>query len=312
MKLLLHERRDASDGVVSLTLRHPDGEELPPWTPGAHVDLVLDDGLVRQYSLSSDPRDRREWRLGILREQAGRGGSEYACTKLGAGDTVEVSGPRNHFDLVPAEDYLFVAGGIGITPILAMIAHAEAVGANWTLLYGGRTRAAMAFRDELAAHGDRVTLAPQDEVGLLPLADLLAAPRPGTLVYACGPEPMLAALEREVGHWPADSLHVERFAPKAIETDGPDAAFEVEFTHSGVTALVPPGRSILDVAGDAGVPAPFSCTEGTCGTCETTILEGRAEHRDSVLEDHEREENSCMMICVSRAERGCPRLRLEL
>lgn len=312
MHLIVHERRDESDGVVSLTLRHPDGAALPSWTPGAHVDLVLDDGLVRQYSLSSDPRDHHAWRLGILREQAGRGGSEYACTKLDAGDTVEVSGPRNHFELEPAGSYLFVAGGIGITPILAMIAHAETVGASWTLLYGGRTRAAMAFRDELAGFGDRVTLAPQDEVGLLPLADLLAEPRPGTLVYGCGPEPMLAALAREVGRWPARSLHVERFAPKAVGTDGHDEAFEVEFARSRVTALVPPGRSILEVADEAGVPTSFSCTEGTCGTCETPVLAGRVEHRDFVLDDDEREENTCLMICVSRAERGCRRLRLEL
>jgi len=310
--LIVHERRDESDGVVSLTLRHPAGAALPAWTAGAHVDVVLDEGLVRQYSLSSDPHDRHRWRLGVLREQRGRGGSDYACTKLDVGDTVEVSEPRNHFTLEPAAHYLFLAGGIGITPILAMIAHAEAVGASWTLLYGGRTRAAMAFRDELAAFGERVTLAPQDEVGLLPLTDLLAEPRPDTLVYGCGPEPMLAALEREIGHWPAGSLHVERFAPKAVETDRHEEAFEVEFARTGITALVPPGRSILDIAGDAGVPAPFSCTEGTCGTCETTIIEGRAEHRDSVLEDHEREENACLMICVSRAEPGCPRLRLEL
>jgi ferredoxin-NADP reductase len=310
--LIVHERRDESDGVVSLTLRHPDDEALPAWTPGAHVDLVLDEGLVRPYSLSSDPRDRHRWRLGILREQAGRGGSEYACTKLDVGDTVEVSAPRNHFELAPAADYLFVAGGIGITPILAMIAHAEAVGARWTLLYGGRTRTSMAFRDELAGFGDRVTLAPQDEVGLLPLADLFAEPRPGTLVYACGPEPMLTAVEGALAHWPAGSLHVERFAPRAVRTDGRDEAFEVEFARSGVTALVPPGCSILDVADAAGVPTSFSCGEGTCGTCETPVLDGRVEHRDWVLEDDERAENTCLMICVSRAERGCPRLRLEL
>lgn len=312
MHLIVHERRDESDGVVSLTLRHPDGEALPVWTPGAHVDLVLDEGLVRQYSLCSDPGDRHAWRLGVLREQAGRGGSEYACTKLDVGDTVEVSAPRNHFELAPAADYLFVAGGIGITPILAMIAAADAVGASWNLLYGGRTRVSMAFRDELAGFGDRVTLAPQDEVGLLPLADLFAEPRPGTLVYACGPEPMLSAAETEIAHWPAGSLHVERFAPKPIETGGTDEAFEVEFARSGVTAVVPAGRSILAVAEEAGIPADFSCGEGTCGTCETPLLDGRVEHRDSVLEDDERAENTCLMICVSRAERGCPRLRLEL
>ena len=315
MHLTVRERRDEADGVVSLTLAHPDGGELPAWTPGAHVDLVVDDGavrVVRQYSLSSDPRDRTSWRLGILREPAGRGGSEWACTKLAVGDTVEVSGPRNHFALEPAGHYLFVVGGIGITPILAMIAHAEAVGADWTLLYGGRTRRSMAFLDELAVHHDRVTLAPQDETGLLPLADVLAEARPDTAVYACGPEPMLAAVEARLAHWPAGSLHVERFAPRPTGTGGEDEAFEVEFAASGVTAVVPPGRTILAVAGEAGIPADFSCGEGTCGTCETTVLAGRVEHRDSVLDEAEQQENTCMMICVSRAERGCPILRLDL
>ena len=312
MQLVIDERRDEADGVVSLTLRHPEGADLPVWSAGAHVDVVLDDDVVRQYSLCSDPRDRQRWRLGVLREPAGRGGSEFACTKLSAGDTVEVSEPRNHFELAPAAHYLFVAGGIGITPILAMIAHAETVGADWTLLYGGRRRGSMAFLDELAAYDDRVRIVPQDEVGLLPLAELLADVRPDTLVYGCGPEPLLGALAEHVAHWPASTLHVERFAPKPVDTDGPDEAFEVEFVRSGVTALVPAGRSILAVAEEAGVVADFSCGEGTCGTCETPILEGRAEHRDSVLEDDEQQENTCLMICVSRAERGCPRLRLEL
>ena len=312
MYLSILERRDEADGVVSLTLAHPDGAELPAWEAGAHVDVTVDEGVVRQYSLCSDPRDRTRWRLGILREPHGRGGSEYACTKLDAGDVVEVSEPRNHFELAPSGHYLFVAGGIGITPILAMVAHAETVGAGWTLLYGGRSRRSMAFLDELATYGGRVALVPQDEAGLLPLADVLAEVRPDTLVYACGPEPLLAALEEQIGHWPAGSLHVERFAPKPISVEGADEIFEVEFAVSGVVALVPPGRSILAVADEVGVTASFSCGEGTCGTCETSILEGRADHRDSVLEEDERAENTCMMICVSRAARGCPRLRLEL
>ena len=312
MDLVIRDRRDEADGVVSLTLAHPEGHDLPAWTPGAHVDLTVDDGVVRQYSLSSDPHDRTSWRLGVLREPAGRGGSEYVCTKLDVGDVVEVSEPRNHFALEPAGHYLFIAGGIGITPILSMIAHAEATGTSWSLLYGGRSEVSMAFLDELAVHGERVTGLPQDTTGLLPLAEVLAEVRPDTAVYACGPEPMLAAVEANVGHWPAGSLHLERFAPKPIETDGPDEAFEVEFATSGITATVPPGRSILSVAEEVGVPADFSCGEGTCGTCETTILAGRAEHRDSVLEDDERAENTCLMICVSRAARGCSTLRLDL
>jgi ferredoxin-NADP reductase len=308
--LIVRDRRDEADGVVSLTLAHPGGHDLPAWSPGAHVDVTVDDGVVRQYSLSSDPTDRTTWRLGVLREPTGRGGSEYVCTKLDVGDLVEVSTPRNHFELLPARRYLFVAGGIGITPILAMIAHARATGAEWSLLYGGRTRSSMAFLDELAVHGDRVRVVPQDEQGLLPLAAVLADLGPDTLIYACGPEPMLSAVEATVPH-PA-ALHLERFTPKPTEVDGPDVAFRVEFAISGLTATVPAESTILAVAEELGLPVDFSCREGTCGSCETPILGGRAQHRDSVLDEAERAENTCLMICVSRAERGCPTLRLEL
>jgi len=311
MDLMIDERRDEADGVVSQTLTRPDGGELPAWTPGAHVDLHLADGLTRQYSLCSDPGDRQRWRLGVLREPASRGGSEYVVDKLHGGDVVEVGEPRNHFALEPARRYVFVAGGIGITPILPMVAAAERAGADWTLLYGGRTRTSMAFVDELAGHGDRVVIAPQDEVGLLDLAGLLATPAPDTLVYACGPGPMLDALEEPMRAWPAGSLHVERFTARAVETDG-DAAFEVEFASSGVTLAVPAERSILDVAQEAGLRVDFSCGEGTCGTCETPLLAGRAEHRDALLTAEEQQAQDTLMICVSRAERGCARLRLDL
>ncbi|WP_433025823.1 PDR/VanB family oxidoreductase [Actinomycetospora sp. CA-053990] len=312
MDLMIHERRDEADGVVSLVLGRADGGELPAWAPGAHVDVTLADDLVRQYSLCSDPGDRRRWRLGVLREPQSRGGSEHVFDKLHDGDIVEVGEPRNHFVLEPAPRYVFVAGGIGITPILPMIAAAEAAGAEWTLLYGGRTRTSMAFRDELAGHGDRVVLAPQDEVGLLDLRGQLMAPRPSTLVYACGPEPMLDALDTAMTAWPAGSLHIERFTPRTIEPDGADEAFEVAFMASGVTLVVPPDRSILEVAQDRGLPVDFSCGEGTCGTCETPLLAGRAEHRDSLLTDEEKDAQDTVFICVSRAERGCPRLELDL
>jgi ferredoxin-NADP reductase len=311
MELIVHERRDEADGVISLSLGRVDGGELPAWAPGAHVDLHLDNGLVRQYSLCSDPADRQRWRVGVLREPESRGGSEYVVDKLHGSDIVEVGEPRNHFALEPARRYVFVAGGIGITPILPMIAAAEAAGADWTLLYGGRTRSSMAFGDELARHGERVTIAPQDEVGLLDLAGLLATPRLGTLVYACGPAPMLDAVEALMAGWPAGSLRVERFTPKGIE-DTDSASFEVEFASSGITTTVPPDRSILTVAEEAGIPALWSCREGTCGTCETPLLAGRAEHHDSLLTDEEKADQNTIFICVSRAERGCDRLQLDL
>ena len=312
MEMIIHERRDEAVGVVSLSLGRADGGELPTWTPGAHVDVTLADGVVRQYSLCSDPGDRQRWRLGVLREPASRGGSEYVFDKLHDGDIVEVGEPRNHFALEAAPRYVFVAGGIGITPLLPMIAAAEAAGAEWSLLYGGRTRTSMAFRDELHQYGDRVVLAPQDEVGLLDLRGQLMAPRPSTLVYACGPEPMLDALDVAMTAWPAGSLHVERFTPRTIETDGADDPFEVACAASGVTLVVPPDRSILEVAQDRGLPVDFSCGEGTCGTCETPLLAGRAEHRDSLLSDEEKADQNTVFICVSRAERGCARLELDL
>ncbi|MDQ4117990.1 MAG: PDR/VanB family oxidoreductase, partial [Actinomycetota bacterium] len=276
------------------------------------VDVVLAGGITRQYSLCSDPGDGRRWRIGVLREQPGRGGSEYVHDKLHGGDIVEVGLPRNNFALEPSPRYVFVAGGIGITPILPMIAAAERAGAEWTLLYGGRSRTSMAFTGELARYRDRVTVAPQDETGLLDLDALLGVPQQGTLVYACGPEPLLDAVADRMTAWPAGALRVERFTPKTIETDEPDAAFEVEFATSRVTAVVPTGVSVLSVAEEAGLLPDWSCREGTCGTCETTLLDGRAEHRDSLLTDDERAEQATMMICVSRAERGCPRLRLDL
>lgn len=174
--LVVAARRDEAAGVVSLTLRHPAGEPLPAWEPGSHIDLVLGEGLVRQYSLCGDLADTGAWTVGVLREPDGRGGSAYVHDKLAEGAAVTVRGPRNHFALRPAARYLFVAGGIGITPILPMLAAAEAAGADWTLLYGGRTRGSMAFLDRLAAYGDKVRVAPQDESGLLDLDAYLGSP----------------------------------------------------------------------------------------------------------------------------------------
>ncbi|MER6976977.1 ferredoxin reductase, partial [Streptomyces carpinensis] len=192
-----------ADGVVSLTLAHADGTRLPDWTPGSHIDLVLPNGATRQYSLCGDRWDPYSYRVAVLREPAGRGGSAYVHDTLTPGARVGVGGPRNHFPLAPADRYLFIAGGIGVTPLLPMIRQAELMGADWQLLYGGRTRTSMAFRDELtAAHGDRVTVAPQDECGLLDLGAWLSEPAAGTKVYCCGPGPLLAAVEDACAAWP--------------------------------------------------------------------------------------------------------------
>ncbi|MEV5383597.1 PDR/VanB family oxidoreductase [Streptomyces sp. NPDC052721] len=305
-ELVVDRRVPAAEGVLALVLRHPLGEELPAWEPGAHVDVLLGQDLERQYSLCGDPADRHLWRIAVLREADGRGGSAYVHEQVREGDKVRVRGPRNHFPLQPSPRYRFIAGGIGITPVLPMLAAAEAAGAEWTLLYGGRTRRSMAFIAELERYGDRVTVAPQDESGLLDLASVLDDVPDGTLVYCCGPGPLLDAVE---GRCPAGTLRVERFRPKG-QPAADDGAFEVVLERSGRTLTVPPRVSILDTVRAAGVEVLYSCTEGTCGTCETDVLEGTPEHRDSVLTDEERESGETMMICVSRCRGG--RLVLDL
>ncbi|MGW3567435.1 PDR/VanB family oxidoreductase [Streptomyces sp. NPDC000941] len=323
--LVVTGRADAATDVVILTLRHPTGRELPAWQPGAHIDLLLGESLTRQYSLCGDPADRARWQIAVQRAPDGRGGSAYVHEALTEGAAVQVRGPRNRFALRPAARYLFVAGGIGITPLVPMTAAAEAAGADWTLLYGGRTRASMAFAGQLAdRYGPKVRLVPQDESGLLDLASFLAAPTPeapntpNTLVYCCGPEPLLRAAEERCRAWPPGSLRTERFQPRT-DVAGPETAagpqaeagsFELVLARSGLTLTVPPERSVLRTVEAAGVSVLYSCGEGTCGTCETDVVEGEVDHRDSVLTDDERELDESMMICVSRC-RG-RRLVLDL
>ncbi|MDP3891841.1 cytochrome P450 [Nocardioides sp.] len=290
-----------SDGVVALTLRTQDGEPFAEWEPGAHVDLILDGAPTRQYSLCGDPADPATYRLGILRDPDGRGSSLFVHDRLREGDSVQVRGPRNNFPLVDSARYLFIAGGIGITPILAMVREAEAAGKDWQLVYGGRTRASMAFLDELAAYGERVSVRPQDETGLLDLAGLLGTPVPDTKIFCCGPEPLLGAVEQASSRWPAGSLHVERFFARPLTEPVLTEAFDVYLAQSDLTITVDPKTSILDAVEAAGVPVLSSCAEGTCGTCETTVLEGEPDHRDSVLDDEARQAGDCMMICVSRS-----------
>jgi ferredoxin-NADP reductase len=303
-------RRDAADDVVELTLAAADGGPLPTWKPGAHIDLHLAGELTRQYSLCGDPGQGHTWRIAVLREKAGRGGSAYVHDTLAPGTKLSASEPRNNFELLPADRYRFVAGGIGITPLLPMIAQAEAEGVDWSLLYGGRTRASMAYLDELAGYGAKVLVRPQDEYGLLDLATLGREVHEGSLIYACGPEPMLNAVAEASAHWPPGSVRVERFIPVEVAEPARLESFEVVLARSGLTLTVEPGRSILEAADKAGVPVLFSCREGTCGTCETEVLEGEPEHRDSLLTEQERAANDTMFICVSRSLG--PRLVLDL
>ncbi|MGY0064278.1 PDR/VanB family oxidoreductase [Streptomyces sp. LZ34] len=300
--LTVTAKERAAEGVVSLTLEHPDGARLPDWTPGSHIDLVLPDGATRQYSLCGDRWDAHTYRIAVLREPGGRGGSASVHDRLSPGDRVGVGGPRNHFPLVPSEKYLFIAGGIGITPLLPMVRQAELLGVDWQLLYGGRTRASMAFREELtAAYGDRVHIVPQDELGLLDLAAWLDTPRPDTKVYCCGPAPLLTAVGAACAAWPPYALRVERFTAAAQTAPVREAPFEVELRRTGRTVAVTPDISVLEAVRRAGAEVLSSCEQGTCGTCLTPVLEGQPDHRDSVLTDHERAANDCMFLCVSRS-----------
>jgi len=302
-ELLVQKAEVVAEDVVALTLVSPGGETLPSWSPGAHIDLVLADDLVRQYSLCSSPGDDSAWRIGVLRAPDSRGGSQRVHDTLTAGATVTVRGPRNHFPLVAASSYLFIAGGIGITPMLPMIAQAQAAGADWRLVYGGRHRASMAFLPELAQYGDKVTVIPQDEAGFLDLDATLGTPKEETLVYCCGPEGLLSAVEAKCASWPPGSLHLERFAAKPQEASAvADETFELVLQQTGVTVTVRPDQSVFQAALEAGANVLGSCMEGVCGTCETEVVEGDVDHRDSVLNEDERASNEFMMICVSRCK----------
>lgn len=299
-----------ADDVVSLRLEPVSGDKMPAWEAGAHVDLVLSPHLERQYSLCGDPTDLSHWRLGVLREPDSRGGSAHVHEILAVGDDVVCRGPRNDFPLVDSERYLFIAGGIGITPILPMIAACDAAGRPWQLFYGGRQESSMAFLEELGRYGDRVTVWPQDTHGPLDLDAVLGTPDPSTAVHCCGPGALLDAVEERCRKWPAGALHLERFRPKEGALDGANAAFEVELEHSGVTFTVSPDQTLAEAIEAAGVDLPTSCREGTCGTCETVVLAGEPDHRDSCLTPEEQESNEIMMPCCSRSRSA--RLVLDL
>jgi len=299
-----------AEGIASYELTTADGSALPAWEPGAHVDVHLPSGTIRQYSLCGDPASTSCYRIAVLELPDGRGGSLEVHRELRPGVRLEVGAPRQEFALVEAERYLFLAGGIGITPMLPMIREAQRRGADWRLVYGVRSAEHVAFRDELAAYGDRV----ETVVGILDLPALVAGSG-GAAVYACGPTAMLDALTdamEEAGR--AEDLHLERFAPAApvvVAGDGePADGFEVELAKSGVVIKVGPDETVLDAIRAAGVDRSSSCEMGFCGACETPVLEGVVDHRDDLLTEDERAANNTMLVCVSRA--ACARLKLDL
>ena len=307
-----------SAGVVSLRLRGDD--PLPGWTAGAHVDLVLPSGLVRQYSLCGEPDDP-EYTVAVLREPDGRGGSAEIHDTALVGRRLAIRGPRNRFALEPAEAYGFVAGGIGITPVLGMIREAVAAGVPWELHYGGRRAETLAFtgplRELAGRSGGRLVLRSDDVDGPLPLNAIVAGAPAGSAVYACGPAGLLAALSRTVElERPDLPLRFERFGADPLGPDataaggsaGGRASFEVELAQTGETVTVLPGQSVLDAVRPLRPDVLSSCEEGFCGTCETKVLDGTPLHRDTILSEKERARNTSMMICVG----GCTSARLVL
>lgn len=293
-------RVEASD-VVSLRLQRADGLALPDWVPGAHIEVELGpERLLRHYSLCGR-QDEAEWRIAVLREPRTRGGSAYVHDSLGVGATFPARGPRNNFALVDAERYVFVAGGIGITPILPMARTTTAAGRPTTLLYGGRRRAGMVFLEEVQAlSGADVRVCPEDEVGLLDLGDL-AVPEEGTAVYCCGPKPLLDAVDATCAAWPPGSVHREIFTTTPEPSHDADGAFEVRLARSDRRLTVSADCTLLEALEAAGYDHPHSCRAGICGTCLVDVLDGEPEHLDDVLSDEERESGAVILPCVSRS-----------
>jgi ferredoxin-NADP reductase len=300
-RALVTERTRPAQGVVQLRLEAPG---LPAWQPGAHLDVVLPSGLVRQYSLCGDPAAPGTYTIATRLIEDGRGGSREVHEQLHEGEEVEIRGPRNRFPLAEAAAYVFVAGGIGITPILPMVRELSASGADWRLLYGGRSRASMPYLDEIEKLDGPVTIVPEDESGPPDVPAYLAGLPSDTAVYCCGPDALMDAVTEALPE--ACTLHLERFTPDAAA--GGAGSFEVELHRSGRTVQVASGQSVLSAVRAELPHVSYSCEQGFCGTCQQRVLEGEIDHRDALLTDAERDDS--MLICVSRC-RG-ERLVLDL
>lgn len=290
----------AAERIVEIRLESADGEPLPTWTPGSHIDVFLDADLVRQYSLCSGPDDTT-WRLGVLEELAGRGGSHHVHHRLRVGDVLEVSHPRNNFPLELSDrPIVFVSGGIGITPLLPMVYATQAAGSRWRMLHLVRDERSAAFDADLAPYAENIVRHVDAISGMVDLAaalDDLGGSRAD--IYACGPGGLLDAVEAYAAARPGSVAHIERFSSTTPAVQEGDHAFVVEIAD-GTEIEVPADRTILQALNDAGIRALSSCQEGVCGTCETAVLAGVPDHRDHVLSEDERSAADVMMPCVSR------------
>jgi cytochrome P450/NAD(P)H-flavin reductase/ferredoxin len=306
--LVVQALERAADDVLKIRLAAPDGRALPRWSAGSHIDVECgNSGISRQYSLCGDPDDLGIFEIAVLREAQSRGGSAWIHGNLRVGDRVKVRGPRNHFRLdETCRKAIFIAGGIGVTPISAMALRAKALGIDYVIHYCGRSRAAMALLDELAAlHGARLQAHVRDEGQRADFAQILGTPDGDTQIYACGPARMIDALQACSAHWPEDSLRVEHFSSTlgALDPDR-EQPFTVELKDSGLTLDVPATQTLLQALRCANIDVQSDCEEGLCGSCEVRVLAGDVDHRDVVLTRAERDANDRMMSCCSRAVRG--------
>jgi phthalate 4,5-dioxygenase reductase subunit len=291
-----------ADGIKLFELRDPDDHELPAFTPGAHVAVRVPNGLIRKYSLCNDPDERDRYCIAVKRETHANSGSTSMVEQAKTGDTLPVSAPRNNFALAKSPaGYTFIAGGIGITPIMSMIRHLASTSTTpFKLYYCTRSPAMTAFREELAAPPLKPKVVMHHDDGdparCLDLWPILEKPKGH--VYCCGPRPMMQQVRDMTGHWSPSAVHFEAFTEPARNKPD-DKPFRVRLAKSGGTVEVPVGGTILEALRDHGLEVPSSCESGTCGTCRTRLIAGEADHRDLVLSEHEHADT--IMVCVSRA-----------
>lgn len=310
LRLRIAEHRIVANDVAVVTLEPLDDGMLPSWTPGAHISLRAGDtGIAREYSLCGSPRDRRRWTIAVRLAEDSRGGSRYVHEELEAGCEVLVERVSNHFEFRPSARPCFVAAGIGITPILPMIEAAERYGADWNLVYIGRDRSTMPFLEQLDAHGDRVQVVETVATGRPDIPSIVSG-NAGSHIFSCGPEGLLDALAEATKEAADVSLTLERFTPRTIEVPEHEMPFEVIVESTGQSVRVEPEQSTLAALLAAGVRVPNSCGEGTCGSCETFVIDGVPDHRDSILSEQEQEAGDYMYVCVSRSRTAT--LTLEL
>ena len=304
-------RRDLIDGkIVELRLAPSDGATITSWEPGAHVELNLPSGLVRQYSLCGDPSDDF-YTIAVLKEEISRGGSIEIHDEIHEGTELTIRGPKNHFRLEPGRLTVFMAGGIGITPLLPMMRLLTTQGKPWVLHYGGKSLAALAYLDALQLmEGNEINIYLKNETRRIPVSEIISTLSTEDAIYVCGPESMISEVE-EVGARSGVRVCLERFGPAPGEKPelGGDS-FEVELARSATVLTVPADTRLIDVVRTVVPSVPFSCEEGYCGSCETGVLDGVPDHRDSILSPEEKSTNDCMMICVGRSL--TPRLVLDI